>query len=155
VPVRIAFSIAFDETGRATLAGLIITPPSVKISAITIRLRIVRNSRVFGNGFSSHRAPLEFSEQNNAQIFGGMEKHFTRFAGSTPRGFAGAADSPSPLMSSLAMKRSLQPGAISMLSHQIQCNLAISDHGELDLSGPPTNTLTREHWSTRKCSIPY
>jgi outer membrane protein assembly factor BamB len=132
----------FDETGRATLAGSrYYTTISEDIGYFDTATQS-RNSRVFGNGFSSHRAPLEFAEQNSAQIFGGMEKHFTRFAGSTPGGFAGAADSPSPLVIAGNDGFFTTWGYIyALTAERVQ---PISDHGELDLAGPPSTTLTRE-----------
>jgi outer membrane protein assembly factor BamB len=132
----------FDETGRATLAGShYYTTISEDIGYYDTTANI-RNSRVFGNGFSSHRAPLEFSEQNSTEILGGMEKHFPRFAGSTPGGFAGAADSPSPLIIAGDEAFFTTWGYIyALTSEPVQPRI---DHGVLDLSAPPTTSLTRK-----------
>jgi outer membrane protein assembly factor BamB len=118
---QIDFLHRADETGRATMAAShYFTTISEDIGHFDTET-LLRNSAVFGNGFSSHRAPLEFSAQNQAAIFGGMEKHFTRFAGSTPGGFAGAADSPANWWS-LVTKPSLLPGGIFMHSPLIPFN---------------------------------
>jgi hypothetical protein len=132
----------FDETGRATLAGSRYYTTISEDIGYFDTVALSRNSGVFGNGFSSHRLSLEFEKQISAQIYGGMEKHFRRFAGSTPSGFAGAADSPSPLVIAGDDAFFTTWGYIyALTADRVQ---AISDHGELDLSGPPANTLTRE-----------
>jgi outer membrane protein assembly factor BamB len=132
----------FDETGRATMAASrYFTTISEDIGYFDTAARI-RNSRVFGNGFNSHRAPLEFAAQNRAAIFGGMEKHFTRFAGSTPGGFAGAADAPSPLVIAGDEAFFTTWGHIYALTpNSVQ---STTDYGQLDLTGPPTSTITRD-----------
>jgi outer membrane protein assembly factor BamB len=138
---QVDFLHRFDETGRATMAASrYFTTISEDIGYFDTQ-SLTRNSSVFGNGFHSHRAPLEFSAPKNTKIFGGMEKHFTRFAGSTPGGFAGAADSPSQLVIAGDEAFFTTWGHIYALTSQ-RVHPSI-DYGELDLAGPPTTTITR------------
>jgi outer membrane protein assembly factor BamB len=139
---QVDFLHRFDETGRPTMAASrFFTTISEDIGYFDTQ-SLTRNNSVFGNGFHSHRAPLEFSAPKTTQIFGGMEKHFTRFAGSTPGGFAGAADSPSQLVIAGNEAFFTTWGHIYALTAQrVQ---PVVDYGEIDLAGPPSTTLTRE-----------
>jgi outer membrane protein assembly factor BamB len=137
-----AFLHRFDETGRATLVGSRYYTTISEDIGYFDTTALTRNSRVFGNGFASHRAPLEFSDPNQASIFGGMRKHFTRFAGSTPGGFAGAADSPSPIVVSGDEAFFTTWGYIYALTAKpVQ---PVTHDPILDLAKPPTTAPTRQ-----------
>lgn len=91
------FKFRGDEVGRATLvAGRYYQTLSEDVGYYELSTGEA-NAEVFGNGFYSHRRPLELDELPDL-VFGGMHKHFTRFGSSGPGGFGGANDAPSALI---------------------------------------------------------
>lgn len=91
------FTIRFDETGRGTLVGSkYYQTISEDVGYYDIATK-QKNTAVFGNGIGNHRNPLELAELPQP-IFGGMEKHFTRFGGSSSSAFGGGNDAVSPLV---------------------------------------------------------
>lgn len=92
------FSPRMDEVGRPSLIGnryFFTMSEDVGYYDLTTK---ELNSNVFGDTFSVHSAPLEFTVINSESPFSGMEKQFLRFSSSSPMAFAGAADAASPLV---------------------------------------------------------
>jgi hypothetical protein len=71
-----------------------------------------------------------------------MHKHFVRFSCSSPGGFGGGNDAPSPLVVVGDEAYFTTYGHVYALTYQRPT--PIIDYGTLDLTGPPTTTLTRE-----------
>ncbi|MEA4906486.1 MAG: PQQ-binding-like beta-propeller repeat protein, partial [Anaerolineaceae bacterium] len=136
------FAPRFDEVGRPTLVGSrfyqVISEDVGYYDVNTGQL----NTGVFGNGFSNHRKPIEFDEMTASRpVFGGMEKFFTRFGGSTPGGFGGANDAASPLVVAGNRAFYVSWGYIYALSPSYYTPKI--DYGQLDLSQPPSTPWTR------------
>ena len=143
VATQAEFLLRFDEVGRPTLVGnRYYQTISEDIGYYDLATREA-NADVFGNGMGSHRMPLELSEVGgNQAVFGGLYRHFPRFGGSSPGGFGGGNDAASPLVVVGDEAYFTSWGYLYALTSERPQPLA--DHGALDLTGPPTTTLTRD-----------
>lgn len=129
------FTPRFDEVGRPTLVG---TRYYQTISEDIAYYDTANNqlyAGVFGNGFDNHRKPIELDERSPNQLFGGMYKHFARFASSSPGGFGGANDAASPLVVAGNQAYFTAWGHLYALSARPA--QAHADYGQLDLANPP------------------
>ncbi len=96
------FQARADEIGRPTLLGArLYTTISEDIASFDTVTR-AENTAVFGNGIFNHRYPIEIDDFEHGRVltppFGGRYKHFSRFGGSSPAGYAGGVDATSPLV---------------------------------------------------------
>ena len=137
------FLLRFDEVGRPTLVGSrYYQTISEDVGYYDIATGEA-NANVFSNNFNNHRMPYEFDAWASGQeVFGGMHKHFTRFGGSTPGGYGGAVDAVSPLIVVGDEAYFVTWGHVYALTNQPVTPAA--DYGALDLTPPPTTTLSRE-----------
>ncbi|SPD76427.1 exported hypothetical protein [uncultured Desulfobacterium sp.] len=92
------FKLRFDEVGRGTLVNDKYYQNISEDVGFYDVAKGARNLDIFGNGFGTHRKPLELAELPGTTVFGGWHKHFTRFGSSGPGGFGGAYDATSPLV---------------------------------------------------------
>lgn len=130
-------NVRFDEFGRMNLIGTRLFQTMNEdigyfdISTLTL------NSGVFGT-FSDGRYPLELSELPNPAVFGGMEKHFTRFGGSSTSAYGGGNDEVSPLIVSGNQAFMITMGHLYAFTGQPVATLS-KEYLPLDLiSGPPS-----------------
>ncbi len=138
------FMLRTDEVGRPTLVGSRYYQTISEDIGYYDLAAGVQNRDVFGNGMGSHRMAIELEEMKSSGrvVFGGMHKFFTRFSCSSPGCFGGGNDAPSPLVVVGDEAYFTTWGHIYALTDERLD--PIVDYGALDLTGPPTTTLTRE-----------
>ncbi len=138
------FQMRFDEVGRGTLVGTKYYQTISEDIGYYDLASMQMNTAVFGNGFGNHRMPLEFDEllSDGKTIFGGMHKHFGRFASSGPGGFGGAVDAMSPLV--VAGETAFVTAWGHLYALSAQRTVPIRHYQDLDLTSPPASALTRD-----------